>query len=485
MNNEARVRRQLDLEEEMAGLGIERYRKLLAKARDKNQESSLDYGQLIMRRAVMPMSEAIAEFLEASAAGSKYQGAGKRASAGRFLKLVDTGVAAYLTSRTILDIISSRVMLTGIATKVGRAIEDEVRFRTFREASPGLFRVVLEDLHSRTSNRDWTRKVLVHTMNKHEVSFDSWTDRDVLLLGMKLIDLFIQSTGLVEVGHWGASNKNTRVFLVAHEDTVDLITKQCARGEVMSPSLLPTVIPPKTWTSVLSGAYHFTPVNHPLVKTRNRNYLEEIHNKSDEMEGVFDAVNRIQATEFRVNTKVLAVARAVWENDLPLGKMPKGEKVELPTKPVDIATNKEALVAWKRQAVHVHSANAKRVSKRFQATQTLDLAFKFQDDEAIWFPHQLDFRGRIYPLPMFLNPQGNDLAKGLLTFAAGKPITNARALGWLMIHGANTFGEDKVSLAERVDWVTENEARILATAEDPIAAVWALTGPKPAPRCAR
>ena len=63
MNNEARVRRQLDLEEEMAGLGIERYRKLLAKARDKNQESSLDYGQLIMRRAVMPVSEAITEFL--------------------------------------------------------------------------------------------------------------------------------------------------------------------------------------------------------------------------------------------------------------------------------------------------------------------------------------------------------------------------------------------------------------------------------------
>ena len=163
------------------------------------------------------------------------------------------------------------------------------------------------------------------------------------------------------------------------------------------------------------------------------------------------------------------MARAVWENDLPLGKMPKGEKAELPTKPVDIATNKEALVVWKRQAVHVHSANAKRVSKRFRATQTLDLAFKFQDDEAIWFPHQLDFRGRIYPLPMFLNPQGNDLAKGLLTFAVGKPITNARALGWLMIHGANTFGEDKVALAERVDWVTENEARILATAEDPIA----------------
>ena len=63
MNNEARVQRQFDLEEEMAGLGIERYRKLLAKARDKNQESSLDYGQLIMRRAVMPMSEAITEFL--------------------------------------------------------------------------------------------------------------------------------------------------------------------------------------------------------------------------------------------------------------------------------------------------------------------------------------------------------------------------------------------------------------------------------------
>lgn len=79
----------------------------------------------------------------------------------------------------------------------------------------------------------------------------------------------------------------------------------------------------------------------------------------------------------------------------------------------------------------------------------------------------MDFRGRLYPIPVLLQPQGSDLAKGLLHFARGKPITDDKALRWLMIQGANTYGYDKESYDKRVEWVKEHTSEIRQYAENP------------------
>lgn len=58
----------------------------------------------------------------------------------------------------------------------------------------------------------------------------------------------------------------------------------------------------------------------------------------------------------------------------------------------------------------------KRKSKRYAVNAQLALADIYKDYERIYFPHNLDFRGRVYPLPL-LNPQGTDFCKSLLEFA--------------------------------------------------------------------
>src|SRR5690606_30613222 len=88
-------------------------------------------------------------------------------------------------------------------------------------------------------------------------------------------------------------------------------------------------------------------------------------------------------------------------------------------------------------------------------------------NDAFFFPFQLDFRGRAYTMPSGLTPQGDDLAKGLLTFADAVPLGD-EGVDWLAIHGANSFGIDKVSFEERIAWVGENERMILACAADPL-----------------
>ena len=62
----------------------------------------------------------------------------------------------------------------------------------------------------------------------------------------------------------------------------------------------------------------------------------------------------------------------------------------------------------------------------------MQVAEAFKDDEAIYFPHNLDFRGRAYPMHPHLQHLGNDLCRGLLEFAQGKPL-GQEGLGWLFV----------------------------------------------------
>ena len=60
------------------------------------------------------------------------------------------------------------------------------------------------------------------------------------------------------------------------------------------------------------------------------------------------------------------------------------------------------------------------------------MAREFADEEAFYFPHSLDFRGRAYPMHPHLNHLGNDLCRGVLSFAEARPL-GRNGLGWLYV----------------------------------------------------
>lgn len=72
---------------------------------------------------------------------------------------------------------------------------------------------------------------------------------------------------------------------------------------------------------------------------------------------------------------------------------------------------------------------------------------KFKN-ERIYYPHNVDFRGRAYPIPPNLNHIGSDLCRGLLLFDEAKPL-GPGGLGWIKVHLANLHGHNKVSFRER------------------------------------
>lgn len=53
-----------------------------------------------------------------------------------------------------------------------------------------------------------------------------------------------------------------------------------------------------------------------------------------------------------------------------------------------------------------------------------------------WLPHNMDFRGRVYPCPPHLNHLGSDMARSLLCFAKGEPLGH-NGLNWLKVSFEN------------------------------------------------
>lgn len=85
----------------------------------------------------------------------------------------------------------------------------------------------------------------------------------------------------------------------------------------------------------------------------------------------------------------------------------------------------------------------------------------------MYFPHNMDFRGRAYPMPPHLNHLGNDLCRGLLLFADAKPL-GPNGLNWLKVQVSSLMGNDKVSFEDRVSYADAHLDDIFDSADKPL-----------------
>lgn len=91
----------------------------------------------------------------------------------------------------------------------------------------------------------------------------------------------------------------------------------------------------------------------------------------------------------------------------------------------------------------------------YRATgRIIEAAREMRQFEKFYFPHNMDFRTRIYPIPTDLTPQSNDLSKGLLAFARGTPL-GRDGLFWMGVTASSNWGEDKLSMEDRFDFAKE------------------------------
>lgn len=465
---------QMELEAAMTELGVSRFERLTAEHREKERENEAIYGTNLIAHHVDALARRIDEWVK-----DAYSGKAKRkALAATKLKDIDPQVSAYLTLRGITASLSRPKTLVAVTTLIGGMIEDEIHLRSLREEDKRFHDFLREEVAKR-DRYDIKRQVANRYAKIKQPDYEPWTAANKHKVGMALVDLAIEATGFVRLVHVKDQTtvirgkmQASRPMLAPTEETLAWMEEKIENAALMSPIYEPMIVEPVPWTQPTGGGYMSRFVR-PLkaVKTRSRNYLKEL--EGVHLERVYGALNAAQQTAWRINPLILEVLSFVWENGSTHGNIPSKWDEEFPPKPWDIDTNEEAKKVWKSQASKVRARNRMNTAKRLQFASALGTATKYSRFESIYFPYQMDFRGRIYAVPAF-NPQGTDYVKGLLQFSDGVPLGDD-GWTWLAVHIANCGAYEKMDkqpLADRVQWVEDNKEKIIACAEDPYENLW-------------
>lgn len=474
---------QLKLEALAKDMALTDMERKVKDARDKGLESVTPAGSALLKAALVDTEAAIEQALADWRAGKS----SNRAASYKYMAMVDADRLAYLTARVAIDGMSSGNSLASVASGLGTRIEDEVRFQKFAEEAPGYWHVLSKSVNQK-NNYHFKRTVAVNSMNKKGIAWESWPNRDKVILGTKLLELFATATGLIEFkAAVQRGVKKDSIKVIPTEKAVEWIEKRNASAAIMAPLSLPMVIPPKPWEGPFNGGYWFGLNRHlKLVKTRNKGYLQEL--KDWQMPAVYKALNALQETRWQINPFVLDTVQTLWETQPDNPLLPRRDPLPEPTRPYrdvikgedgkPIPGEEELMAQWKewKLAKHiVEETNVTMLGSRMSFGRLLWVANRFRDREAIWFRYTLDFRGRVYA-DGFLNPQGDDLNRGLLRFSEAVEVGTEQAACYLAIHGANTWANkdadgvatDKLALQDRIRWAEDNTDWIIRCAEDPL-----------------
>ena len=107
----------------------------------------------------------------------------------------------------------------------------------------------------------------------------------------------------------------------------------------------------------------------------------------------------------------------------------------------------------------------RKAAKEAEAYQVLNAAEPFVG-KVFYQQYTCDSRGRFYPLSAYLNEINSDNAKGMLTFAEGKPLGD-NGLNELYHHIANMFGEDKLTHEAKVKFVENKYYEFVSMGKSP------------------
>lgn len=294
-----------------------------------------------------------------------------------------------------------------------------------------------------------------------------------------LLEAVIKGSGYfeykVEANHT-AGNKRPKKYLKAADWLVKAWAKSIDVMALNSFKFSPCVIPPKPWEGIKDGAYYG--VNAPFAQFIRVNmyqhnaFLDQYIQKCAQLDltWLFKCVNALQSTPFIINQRILDTMVSIMENHGGLGGLPRTD--ETPKVPHLIDPTPEELEAHKKRLVAYYKHERTRVSKVLRTNTSLGCAKKYSKYEKIYFPWNLDYRGRIYPMSPALNPQGDDTQKALLLFADPTPLSSDEALKWFYIAGAGFAGLDKIPFDDRIKWVLDNEDNILQSAASPLTYTW-------------
>ncbi|XP_027919149.1 DNA-directed RNA polymerase 3, chloroplastic isoform X2 [Vigna unguiculata] len=492
-------RRQIQMETEALENMVEEYREIERQMREKNLIPNLPHVKALFLGWFDPLKEAI-EAEQKSKRTKKHKAA--------FAPHIDSLPAAKLAvivMHKLMALVSMEyhhagcVLLVDAAVQIGMAVEQEVRIHNFLEKTRTRKSKKTEADREDCTDND-TQKLRKHVnglikrrrlkqvqMLLKEEECGPWGRDTQAKLGCRLIDLLIQTAFVhspinqsadtppdirpafrhrFKVISRNPEQKILKNYGVIECDPLILAGMDKSVKHMLMP-YMPMLVPPKKWKGYENGGYLF--LTSYIMRTHGSKKQQDVMKNvgRKQLRKVFEALDTLGSTKWRVNGRLLGVVEHLWAAGGNVAGLIDRKDVPIPERP-PIEELKQ-IQEWKWSVRKAEKINLERHSLRCDTELKLSVAQKMKEEEGFHYPHNIDFRGRAYPMHSHLNHLSCDLCRGLLEFSEGRPLGKS-GLHWLKIHLANLYagGIEKLSYDERLAFVENHLRDIFDSADNPI-----------------
>jgi len=456
------ISNQFKLEKEAISCGRQRLMDSIQMLEEKSYASASVYGTASISAALPLVIKEIEDSfskLKRGAAGQHYQ------PVAQYLIDLEPLAIATIALKVIFDTVFSMKrdsdMLPNVLVSIGSAIESECKFRWYRTHHPQLMKYIEDKYFHESCGTQQKVAIASVIFGRKDIVWPSWNIKTRTSLGSWCLNSTIIATGWFtkEIDQKSKRRKVSKVVPTPEFNTIrEQLVKQ---AELFSGIPWPMRIPPNDWTNENHGGY----ITNELMRGHELTRRGIPTLKHGNIPIAF--LNKLQQVKYRVNTHVLEVAQHFKERGISVGKFIPITEAFKPPKPPDIEDNKEAKQAWKRATAEAYNTDRLNFKRSVRTRTQLEAAEKFKDDE-FYLPWSFDYRGRAYPIPAFLTPQDTDFGKACIRFANESEL-NDDAYQWLAFQVATTYGLDKSTMGERLEWVGRHRSLISQIAIDPIA----------------
>lgn len=251
---------QIQLEYQMVQSGIDRYHKQLTDLLEKDLGSKTKHGRQIIKGILDPVQMAIDEHCAVNQRRNK-------SISKNLLKTMDSGKVAYLTLICLIDNLAKGGTLLKVARSIGIQVETQNRLDKWLALDKEVATNMIKEANKKSDKGfDHKRFGLDHKIKADGLDIPVWTANERINVGIKLIDIVIQTTGIVKLEK-KIQKRKTVYHVVATPETEEWIKAFNDTHEVALPRYSPCIIEPRDWDAFWGGGYYSEHINKlPFVR---------------------------------------------------------------------------------------------------------------------------------------------------------------------------------------------------------------------------
>lgn len=226
---------------------------------------------------------------------------------------------------------------------------------------------------------------------------------------------------------------------------------------------LPMIYKPAPWVEFEVGGYYQKPT---CVMRLQGSQTQERVVKFADMSKVYNVLDILGKTPWRINHNVLKVIEDIWDQGGGCGEVPH-RYYNYQDYVYEYQVNECTSPAERRKMLIKTQMQKDVNSLRCSFLLKLEQARAFSKSSKFYYPYNIDFRGRVYPVPPHLNHISSDICRGMLEFGVGRPLGKS-GLRWLKIQLANKMGKDKLPNDDRAAYAESIIPLVEKVVADPL-----------------